>query len=322
LPLLIVFSRHDCVARRLAHYTKKQSMNPLYYSSSPTPADAPCSIHKLSLVESVPSRDDRPSPSNYFELIWITQGAGHQWVDLQKTEIINNQIICLRPGQVHRFESDHEIEGYAIKLDTAFIASVERQVNSLPLVALLQSFSCTKGIVLAPQVKSVFQGLINHMELVLVSTQLLKTELLNCYIEILITHLSHQWDDSAETCVRTRNTELVESFLSLLEKNFKTERRVAEYASCLSVTPNYLNEVIKKMTGYSAGYVIRRRVGLEAKRKALHTRMCMKEVAYSLGFSDPAHFSKFFKNTTGHNFSDFRKEKVTFSLAPMKYITE
>jgi AraC family transcriptional activator of pobA len=35
----------------------------------------------------------------------------------------------------------------------------------------------------------------------------------------------------------------------------------------------------------------------------------MKEIAYFLGFCDMAHFSKFFKNTTGMNFSDFKKER-------------
>ena len=283
--------------------------------------EAPCSIHKLPLGQSA-SIDDLLYPSGNFELIWITRGVGHLWIDLQKTEIKNDRIICLRPDQVHRFELKHEIEGYVIRLGSAFISSVEREVNSLPLGALLQLFSGTNGIVLTPQMRYVLQELINQMELVLVSTDLLKTELLNCYIEILITHLNHQWDGSAKTCLRTRNTELAELFLSLLEKNFKTERRVSEYASWLSVTPSHLNEVIKKMTGYSAGNLIRRRVGLEAKRKAMHTRMCMKEVAYYLGFSDPAHFSKFFKNATGHNFSDLRKDKITVSLAPLKYITD
>jgi AraC-like DNA-binding protein len=100
-----------------------------------------------------------------------------------------------------------------------------------------------------------------------------------------------------------------------LEKNFKEQRMVAEYASELSVSPNYLNEIVKKVTGQSAGYHIRQRIGLEAKRKALHTGMCMKEIAYYLGFSDLAHFSKFFKLTTGKNFSDMRKERVTLAFA-------
>jgi AraC family transcriptional regulator, transcriptional activator of pobA len=33
----------------------------------------------------------------------------------------------------------------------------------------------------------------------------------------------------------------------------------------------------------------------------------MKETAYLLGFDDLAHFSKFFKNLAGINYSDFRK---------------
>jgi AraC-like DNA-binding protein len=41
----------------------------------------------------------------------------------------------------------------------------------------------------------------------------------------------------------------------------------------------------------------------------------MKEIAYHLGFSDSAHFSKFFKNTTGMNFTDFKKEKFAISMA-------
>jgi AraC family transcriptional activator of pobA len=35
---------------------------------------------------------------------------------------------------------------------------------------------------------------------------------------------------------------------------------VSGYAGMLLVTPNYLNEIIKKTTGYSAGYHIRQRV--------------------------------------------------------------
>jgi YesN/AraC family two-component response regulator len=83
---------------------------------------------------------------------------------------------------------------------------------------------------------------------------------------------------------------------------------VSDYAGRLSVTPNYLNEIIKKTTGFSAGHHIRQRIVLEAKRQATYSGRCMKEIAYFLGFCDMAHFSKLFKNTTGMNFSYFKKE--------------
>jgi AraC family transcriptional activator of pobA len=33
----------------------------------------------------------------------------------------------------------------------------------------------------------------------------------------------------------------------------------------------------------------------------------MKEIAFQLGFDDVAHFSKFFKNVSGLNFTEYRK---------------
>jgi AraC-like DNA-binding protein len=47
---------------------------------------------------------------------------------------------------------------------------------------------------------------------------------------------------------------------------------------------------------------------IEAKRMGIHTDLTSKEIAFSLGFDDPAHFSKFYKNITGSSFSDFRAE--------------
>jgi AraC-like DNA-binding protein len=82
---------------------------------------------------------------------------------------------------------------------------------------------------------------------------------------------------------------------------------VADYAAGFAVTPNYLNEIIKKSSGIPASEHIKQRVVLEAKRLAAYSDASMKEIAYSLGFDDVAHFSKYFKNVTGINFSDFKK---------------
>jgi AraC-like DNA-binding protein len=51
---------------------------------------------------------------------------------------------------------------------------------------------------------------------------------------------------------------------------------------------------------------------LEAKRRAAFEEYSMKEIAYYLGFWDPADFSKYFKNSSGTNFTDFKKEISNF----------
>ena len=72
-----------------------------------------------------------------------------------------------------------------------------------------------------------------------------------------------------KTTVQTRHAELTQQFIALLDKHFKAQKMVSGYAGMLLVTPNYLNEIIKKTTGYSAGYHIRQRVVLEANGKPL-----------------------------------------------------
>ena len=94
----------------------------------------------------------------------------------------------------------------------------------------------------------------------------------------------------------------------LVNKNFIQNKMVNDYASDLFVTPNYLNSVVKKVTGYSASYHIQQRIILEAKRLALDPEINMKEIGYKLGYEDVAHFSKFFKINGGVNFTNFRKQ--------------
>jgi AraC-like DNA-binding protein len=82
---------------------------------------------------------------------------------------------------------------------------------------------------------------------------------------------------------------------------------VADYARAQHLSSNYLNEVIKSETGSSAKDWIQQRLLLEAKRLAQYSDLPAKEIAFSLGYEDVAHFSKFFKNLEGHSFSEFKQ---------------
>jgi AraC-like DNA-binding protein len=94
----------------------------------------------------------------------------------------------------------------------------------------------------------------------------------------------------------------------LVDSKFRDLKLVTQYASRLRISPNYLNEAVKSILGYPASHYIRNRIILEAKRKAIYSNESMKEIAYSLGFDNTAHFSKYFKNSSGMCFSTFKKE--------------
>ncbi|HXB07938.1 MAG TPA: helix-turn-helix transcriptional regulator [Puia sp.] len=253
--------------------------------------------------------------NTYFEIFWITRGTGLLRLDLRQYALGDNHLFCVRPGQMHELQSEEGLEGYVIAFTKAFPGVSDSDFDLAYPGGIYSLFERCK----ASRVKSELVGdmaiIIEKLLKEFNNVDLFRQELLKRYFKIFLIYLGRQFDQQDVQDQQARSLGLVQKFLESLNVNFKTMRMVAEYARELSVTPNYLNETVKKATGYPASHHIRQRIALEAKRQAAYSDVCMKEIAYYLGFSDSAHFSKFFKNTTGMNFTDFKKEKFSVAMA-------
>lgn len=105
-------------------------------------------------------------------------------------------------------------------------------------------------------------------------------------------------------------TNIVRKFQALLEKHFREKHKVADYADLMFKSPKTLSNTFKKLRNQSPLHMIQERIILEAKRQLYYTEKPIKEITYELGFSEPAQFSRLFKNTTGLSPSDFQKQVV------------
>ena len=92
---------------------------------------------------------------------------------------------------------------------------------------------------------------------------------------------------------------LFRRFAALVEHRFGTGLTVAEFASTLGVSANHLNEIVRSAAGVSAGHFVRQRIVLEAQRLLVYSDQSAAEIAYALGFEDPAYFSRFLRRETG-----------------------
>jgi AraC family transcriptional activator of pobA len=98
----------------------------------------------------------------------------------------------------------------------------------------------------------------------------------------------------------------VDALRKLVDEHFRRERLIAFYAQALAMTPDRLNDHVKRATGVTAGHLIRQRVLTEAKRQLVFTNQAIQEIAYDLAFSDPSHFTRFFRKQTGLTPQAFR----------------
>ena len=102
--------------------------------------------------------------------------------------------------------------------------------------------------------------------------------------------------------------DLVRQYHILVEQHFKQKHQVADYAELLFKSPKTLSNLFKKSGDKSPLKVINERIILEAKRLLFYSDKNVEEIGFELGFSEPAHFSKFFKNQVGTPPGTFKKE--------------
>jgi AraC-like DNA-binding protein len=251
-----------------------------------------------------------PHRHNYFVIIWIEYAKGVHFVDFKEYPLEENTIFLLNPSQVHLLKTDNIPHG-TIMLFTQDFLCQGGGTELLDQITLFKEMN-EPFIRLKPNQTPNLQILTNLMFEEIKHQKLLKSEIICTYLKAFLLNCCRYKSENQSFQVLSPDKsieELSHVFQLLLEKHYHQKHLVADYADLLHITPNYLNEVVKKKTGRSAKEWIQERILLEAKRSAYYSEISSKELAYSLGFEDPSHFGKFFKKETGYTFLEFR-EKV------------
>ena len=243
----------------------------------------------------------------FFRIIWIKEGSGILHVDMRTDTAGDDTIYCLKPGQAVKFQQAEKMDGYMISFSADFLAMAGEEGEPLYHSSLFHPLLPFSIIKVKTNLKPEMLEAVERMVREFSNTYPGKEEILRGLLKIFMIYLNRQQDGSGQQ-IHLNQSGLASRFFSLLEKNFANRKMVSDYAQELSVTPNYLNETVKKASGFSASHHIQQRIILEAKRKAAYVRKSMKEIAYDLGFDDISHFSKYFKKVSGINFSDFKRE--------------
>lgn len=283
-------------------------MTTLDNSSCTTHRETPSfNIYTIDSDEKVKkTNQDVPHRHNYYEIIWVQEGSGTCLIDLERFEITPGHVYCVIPGQLHQFKTNDKLRGFVLSFMPDFLLIPEGNVTLISR----QKYARSRVINVSDTMKNEIEDLLNKMIREYDNFFLMRSEILRGLLKVFLIYLTREYEPSHEDLESPRRVELVNKFFSILEIKYMQHKMVAEYAGELSVSPNHLNEIVKKVSGFPASHHIRQRVLLEAKRLAAYSGASMKEIAYTLGFEDIAHFSKFFKNLSGLNFSSYKKTAI------------
>lgn len=138
------------------------------------------------------------------------------------------------------------------------------------------------------------------------------TELLDVLSNLLnnFRHIDEEALGSQQEASIIRKRSLFSQFYDLLGIHYKTNRDVGFYARQLCLSPKYFGSLIKQETGTNAGQCIARYVATQAKLLLTHRPdLTIQQISISLGFDDPASFTRYFKTATGLTPKEYRERK-------------
>ena len=95
--------------------------------------------------------------------------------------------------------------------------------------------------------------------------------------------------------------------MKLLMCHYKECRDVNFYASKLFITPKYLSNTLKTVTGKKAGQMIDEYVVLQAKILLSSTNMTIQQISEELNFANQSFFGRYFKRITGLSPTQYRR---------------
>lgn len=140
------------------------------------------------------------------------------------------------------------------------------------------------------------------------------------HLECLLSYSERYYERQFKSRHVSNKTHVVlfEKFLKKYFKKSLAEKGLPTIKDCgkaLNISGQYLSDLLKIETGRTAKEHIDLYLIDQAKILLLRTKKNVKEIAYSLGFSYPNHFSKMFKVKTGLTPSEYRKINLKKHIA-------
>jgi len=256
-------------------------------------------LFKISPFKEVIKRTKPHKHDAYFEIVYLSEGAGFHWIDTHQFQI-HPPVVYFLSGQLHYWEMTAVPKGFVLLFKEGFFDFFKQG----ELLNLIRSLEGALEINLSDtgNLDFIFSEMVREYKAPSVNSD----HLIQGYLQVALVKLLRNKQLHESPAVAGKNS-VYRRFRQLIQNTQPVSNlKVNEVASKLNISPQHLNAILKKTSGKTASGLLAEQVLLEAKRYLLHTDKTVSEIAFALSFTDPSHFVKHFKKSTGETPQAFR----------------
>jgi AraC-like DNA-binding protein len=250
---------------------------------------------------------NKPEQINAYSIYWIKEGKGTYNIDFESYSFDGNILFFLSPGQVFSIDSEKIKEAYKISFVRDFycIQTHDKEVscNGVLFNNIYETpfvNPCREDTV---KLDFILENLIEEFQ----HQETAQYDMLQTYLkQFIILSVRIKKDDYI--IKEDKETKLFKDFSTLVDLNFKKEHSVTYYGERLGLSPKSITKHFQKIGATTPSEYIKNRIILEAKRQLIYSDDSVKQIAYGLGFNDPAYFTRFFTKSATISPLQFKKD--------------
>ena len=253
---------------------------------------------------------------NNYEVYGLFLQGKEEGIDLVygtgKYDYSDGTLICVAPGQIGGKEDNGELinlSGWAVLFHPDLLqgTGLEHDIRNFSYF----EYRINEALHMTAEERDIMISLMRQLEDELkFPTDQMQNRIIVGFINLLLRYAQRFYN--RQFVSRTvQNNDILSRFGKLLQDYFDTGKQLkygvptVQYcAEQLAMSPSYLSDVIKKSTGQTANHHIKLHL-IQLAKNRLVSGMNSSEVAYSLGFEYPQHFSRTFKKISGETPSGY-----------------
>lgn len=216
------------------------------------------------------------------------------------------------PGQILSPEENAEYCGCTLLIHPDFI-------RNYPLAKNIKNFGffsydTNEALHLSDQEKTIIKGLLDSIKNELnTAIDEVSQDVIISYTEVLLNY-SNRFYKRQFITRKAVNSDLLTKMENILDDYFNGQKTLTTglptvefLASELNLSPHYLSDMLRNLTGQNAQQHIHEKLIEKAKEYLTATNFSVSEVAYALGFEHPQSFNKLFKKKTDQTPLSYRQ---------------
>lgn len=253
----------------------------------------------------VEALDDRSRPSEWTirphvhrdlnHIILIAEGGGSMRAEGDTVDFTAPCMLLIPAGVVHGFTWHRESRGWVTTIADLYLSHL---VQRDPDLTALFRRAC--AVALPPQERAPVEHRIEHLAQELGWSGRGRRAAVESLLLWLMVHILRVTTVSeVNVNVPGRQAMLVARLRDRIEQRFRLREPVAVHARALGVSESALRQACANVAAAAPATMLDERTFLEACRLLLYSNLTVTEIAYAVGFDDPAYFSRFFVRRAG-----------------------